>query len=354
MGEITGEIRRLLNLAFGTRNRATFPISGTGSAGMEAALINVLQPGERVAIGLNGFFGDRMRQIVERAGGVPIPIEAEWGRPIAPEQVRDALKRDAAIRLVALVHAETSTGVLQPLAEIRDVVRERGAFFLVDAVTSLAGHPVEVDRNGVDICYSGTQKAVAAPPGLSPMTFSERAVEHARKRERRVQSYYLDVALFEQYWGSAQFYHHTPPVNFYYALLEALRMVEEEGLEARYERHRVNHLALVAGLEAMGLAMHVEPAHRLWTLNAVRIPDGVDEARVRGRLLGEFGIEIGGGLGGLKGRVWRIGLMGVNSTRGNVLLLLAALQQILPAEGFRCASGIPAAQDVYRKHQTSA
>jgi alanine-glyoxylate transaminase/serine-glyoxylate transaminase/serine-pyruvate transaminase len=354
MGEITGEIHRLLNLAFGTRNRATFPISGTGSAGMEAALINVLEPGERVAVCVNGFFGDRMLQIVERAGAVPVKVEAEWGRPIAPGQVRDALKREPAIRLVALVHAETSTGVLQPLAEIRDVVREHGALFLVDAVTSLAGHPVDVDRHGVDVCYSGTQKAVAAPPGLSPMTFSERAVERARTRQRKVQSYYLDVALFERYWGTAQFYHHTPPVNFYYALLEALRMVEEEGLEARYERHRVNHLALVAGLEAMGLAMHVEPAHRLWTLNAVRIPDGVDEARVRRRLLGDFGIEIGGGLGSLKGQVWRIGLMGVNSTPGSVLLLLAALQQILPAEGFRCGSGIPAAQEVYQKHRATS
>ncbi|MFB3819401.1 MAG: alanine--glyoxylate aminotransferase family protein, partial [Candidatus Methylomirabilales bacterium] len=305
MAEIMGEIRRLLNLAFGTQNRATFPISGTGTAGMEAALVNMLEPGDRVVVGVNGFFGDRMLQIVERAGGVPVPIQAEWGRPIAPEQVRDALARQSAVRLVALVHAETSTGVLQPLGEIRDVVRERGAFFLVDAVTSLAGHPVEVDRHGVDVCYSGTQKAVAAPPGLSPMTFSARAVEHARTRRRTVQSYYLDAALFQQYWEAAPFYHHTPPVNFYYALLEALRMVEEEGLEARYERHRVNHLALVAGLEAMGLRMHVEPAHRLWTLNAVRIPDGVDDARVRRRLLGEFGIEVGGGLGSLKGRIWR-------------------------------------------------
>ncbi len=351
VGEVTREIQRLLGLAFGTTNRATFPISGTGSAGMEAALINLLEPGDRVAVGVNGFFGERMLQIVERAGAVPVTLEAEWGRPVAAEQVREVLRRDPGIALVALVHAETSTGVLQPLGEIRDVLREHRALFLVDAVTSLAGHPVEVDRNGIDVCYSGTQKAVAAPPGLSPMTFSPRAVERARQRRRPVQSYYLDVALFEQYWGSMQFYHHTPPINFYYALLEALRMVEEEGLEARYERHRVNHLALVAGLEAMGLRMHVEPAHRLWTLNTVRIPEGVNDARVRARLLEQYGIEIGGGLGSLKGRIWRIGLMGVNARPGNVLLLLAALQQILPGEGFPCGSGLPAAHEVYQKHR---
>jgi alanine-glyoxylate transaminase/serine-glyoxylate transaminase/serine-pyruvate transaminase len=349
MAELTSEIQRLLNTAFGTRNRATFTVSGTGSAGMEAALINMLEPGDRVAIGLNGFFGDRMLQIAERCGAVPVKMEAEWGRPIAVEQVREALRREPGTTLVAVVHAETSTGVLQPLAEIGEVVRQHGGFFLVDAVTSLAGHPVEVDRSQVDVCYAGTQKAVAAPPGLAPLTFSDRAVEHVRKRRTRVQSYYLDIALFEQYWGTNQFYHHTPPVNFYYALLEALRMVEEEGLKARFERHRVNHLALVAGLEAMGLRMHVEPAHRLWTLNTVRVPDGIDEAAVRRRLVEEFGIEIGGGLGTLKGKIWRIGLMGVNSVPSSVLLLLTALERILPAAGFPCGSGITAANEVYQK-----
>jgi alanine-glyoxylate transaminase/serine-glyoxylate transaminase/serine-pyruvate transaminase len=289
-----------------------------------------------------------MLQIAGRCGAVPVEIEAEWGRPIAVEQVREALRREPATKLVAVVHAETSTGVLQPLEEIGEVVRQHGGFFLVDAVTSLAGHPVEVDRSHVDVCYSGTQKAVAAPPGLAPLTFSERAVEHVRRRRTPVQSYYLDIALFEQYWGTNQFYHHTPPVNFYYALLEALRMVEEEGLKARFERHRVNHLALVAGLEAMGLRMHVEPAHRLWTLNTVRVPDGIDEAGVRKRLLEEHGIEIGGGLGTLKGKIWRIGLMGVNSVSSSVLLLLAALERILPAAGFPCGSGVAAANEVYQ------
>jgi alanine-glyoxylate transaminase/serine-glyoxylate transaminase/serine-pyruvate transaminase len=220
----------------------------------------------------------------------------------------------------------------------------------VDAVTSLAGHPVEVDRHGIDACYSGTQKALSAPPGLAPLTLSEAAVETIRRRSRKVQSYYLDVSLFEQYWGTNRFYHHTPPVTFYYALLEALRIVEEEGLELRFARHRLNHLALVAGIEAMGLTMQVEPAYRLWTLNAIRIPAGVDDARVRGRLLQEFSIEIGGGLGDLRGKIWRVGLMGKNSTANNVVLFLAALERALHAEGFPCASGIAAAEEIYLKH----
>ena len=350
MPEITGEIQRLLNLAFGTENRATFPISGTGSAGMEAALINLIEPGDRILIGYNGFFGDRMVQIVERCGGTPIKIEAEWGKPILAEQIEAALKKEKGAKIVGLVHAETSTGVLQPLDGLKEIVARYGALFLVDAVTSLAGHPVEVDRHGIDACYSGTQKALSAPPGLAPLTLSERAVETTRKRSRKVQSYYLDVALFEQYWGTNRFYHHTPPVTFYYALLEALRIVEEEGLEARFARHRMNHLALVAGVEAMGLTMLVEPAYRLWTLNAIRIPSGVDDVKVRGRLLQEFGIEIGGGLGDLKGKIWRVGLMGKNSTANNVILFLAALERALRAEGFPCASGIPAAEEVYLKH----
>lgn len=350
MPEMTGEIQRLLNVVFGTENRATFPISGTGSAGMEAALINLIEPGDKVLIGHNGFFGDRMVQIVNRCGGAPITLGAEWGRPILLEQIETAFKKEMGVKIVALVHAETSTGVLQPLDGLKQLAARYGALLLVDAVTSLAGHPVEVDRHGVDVCYSGTQKALSAPPGLAPITLSERAVESSRKRSHKVQSYYLDVALFEQYWGTNRFYHHTPPVTFYYALLEALRIIEEEGLETRYARHRLNHLALVAGVEAMGLTMHVEPAYRLWTLNAIRIPSGVDDAKVRGRLLQEFGIEIGGGLGDLKGKIWRVGLMGKNSTTSNVMLFLAALERALREEGFPCTSGIDAAEEVYLKH----
>lgn len=350
MPEITGEIHRLLNLVFGTENRATFPISGTGTAGMEAALINFIEPEDKVLIGRNGFFGDRMVQIVERCGGRPILIGGEWGRPILPDQIEAGLKGEKGIKIVALVHAETSTGVLQPLDGLKQIAGRYGALLLVDAVTSLAGHPVEVDRHGIDVCYSGTQKALSAPPGLAPLTMSERAIETCRKRSHTVQSYYLDVALFEQYWGTNRFYHHTPPVTFYYALLEALRIIEEEGLEARFARHRLNHLALVAGIEAMELAMLVEPAYRLWTLNAIRIPVRIDDARVRGRLLQEFGIEIGGGLGDLKGKIWRVGLMGKNSTANNVMLFLAALERALREEGFPCPSGIAAAEEVYLKH----
>ena len=348
MTEIAGEIGRLLRMAFGTANRATFPISGTGTSGMEAALVNLLDPGDKCVIGHNGFFGDRLVQIAERCGGVPVPIAGEWGRPIFAEQVEAAVKREGKVKGIAVVHAETSTGVLQPLEGLRQIADRYGAYLLVDAVTSLGGHPVEIDRHGVDVCYSGTQKALSAPTGLSPITLSDRCLDLLRKRPRKLQTYYLDLALFEQYWAGNPFYHHTPPTTFYYALLEALRVVEEEGLEARWARHRLNHRALVAGVEAMGLAMHVEPAYRLWTLNTVKIPEGVDDAKVRGRLLKEFGIEIGGGLGTLKGKVWRIGLMGVNSRPNNVLLLLAALERILPAEGCSCGSGIAAANAVYQ------
>ena len=349
--EVKGEITRLLRLAFGTANPATFPLSGTGMAGMEAALINLLATGDQVIIGVNGAFGDRMAQIVERCGALPIRIDAEWGRPIFPDQVEAAFKKAGGAKLFAVVHAETSTGVLQPLEGLRQVADRHGAFFLLDAVTSLAGHPVEVDRYGVDVCYSGTQKALSAPPGMAPITLSARAMELARSRKRKLQSFYFDLPLFAEYWETHQAYHHTPPITFYYALLEALRIVEEEGLEARFARHRLNHLALVAGLEALGLQMHVEAPYRLATLNTVKIPVDVDDAKVRGRLLREFGIEIGGGLGVLKGKVWRIGLMGANSRSNSVLLLLAALEQILHSEGMTCGGGVSAANEVYQKQK---
>ena len=349
--EVKGEITRLLRLAFGTLNAATFPLSGTGMAGMEAALINLLAAGDRAIVGVNGAFGDRMAQIVERCAAIPIRIDAEWGRPIFPDQVEAAFKKAGGAKLFAVVHAETSTGVLQPLEGLRQVADRHGAFFLLDAVTSLAGHPVEVDRHGVDVCYSGTQKALSAPPGMAPITFSARAMELARSRKRKLQSFYFDVLLFAEYWETHQAYHHTPPITFYYALLEALRIVEEEGLEARFARHRLNHLALVAGLEALGLQMHVEAPYRLATLNTVKIPADVDDAKVRGRLLREFGIEIGGGLGVLKSKVWRIGLMGANSRPNSVLLLLAALEQILRSEGMACGGGVSAANEVYQKQK---
>ncbi|HVG20989.1 MAG TPA: alanine--glyoxylate aminotransferase family protein, partial [Blastocatellia bacterium] len=273
------DIQELLRYVFETENRVTIPISATGSAGMEAALVNVIEPGDEVVVCINGVFGERMYDIVGRAGGTPIAVRAEWGRAVGRDRIEDALD-SCKPRALALVHAETSTGVLQDLTGLGDLAHSRGALLIVDAVTSLGGHAVGVDRNGIDICYSGTQKCLGAPPGLAPITFSERALELIRARRSKVQSWYLDITMVENYWGGNRTYHHTAPISMNYALREALRIVREEGLEARWRRHCLNHQALVAGIEAMGLRMSVAPEHRLWSLNAVRVPDGVDDARV--------------------------------------------------------------------------
>ena len=342
------DVQSLLRYVFETENRVTIPISATGSAGMEAALVNVIEPGDEVVVCINGVFGERMRDIVERAGGKAITVEAAWGEAIDANKIEAALKSSQP-RALALVHAETSTGVLQDLSGLGDLAHASGALFIVDAVTSLGGHPVGVDRNGIDICYSGTQKCLAAPPGLAPVTFNERAIERIRSRRSKVQSWYLDITMVEKYWGDDRTYHHTAPISMNYALREALRLIHEEGLEARWRRHEQNHRALVAGVEAMGLSMAVAPANRLWSLNAVSVPDGVDDARVRGRLL-EENIEIGGGLGPMKGKIWRVGLMGSGSTRENVALVLDALQRALNAEGWQCPTGTEAAQAVYEEN----
>jgi alanine-glyoxylate transaminase/serine-glyoxylate transaminase/serine-pyruvate transaminase len=339
------DVQALLRYVFETENRVTIPISATGSAGMEAALVNVIEPGDDVVVCINGVFGERMRDIIERAGGKPVVVEAKWGEAIDINRIEAALKSSEP-RALALVHAETSTGVLQDLSGLAEMAHGRDALLIVDAVTSLAGHPVGVDRQGIDICYSGTQKCIGAPPGLAPITFNERALDRIRSRRSKVQSWYLDITMVERYWGDDRTYHHTAPISMNYALREALRLIHEEGLEARWARHELNHRALVAGVEAMGLRMAVVPEQRLWSLNAVSVPEGVDDARVRAHLL-EEDIEIGGGLGPLKGRIWRIGLMGSGSTRKNVLLVLEALRRALKAEGHSCASGIGAAQAVY-------
>jgi alanine-glyoxylate transaminase/serine-glyoxylate transaminase/serine-pyruvate transaminase len=339
------DVQSLLRYVFETENRVTIPISATGSAGMEAALVNVIEPGDEVVVCINGVFGERMRDIVERAGAKPITVAATWGEAIDVNQIEAALN-SCQPRALALVHAETSTGVLQDLSGLADLAHARGALLIVDAVTSLGGHPVGVDRNGIDICYSGTQKCIAAPPGLAPVTFNERALDRIRSRRTKVQSWYLDITMVEKYWGDDRTYHHTAPISMNYALREALRLIHEEGLAARWRRHELNHRALVAGVEAMGLGMAVAPANRLWSLNAISVPDGVDDARVRARLL-EENIEIGGGLGPMKGKIWRVGLMGSGSTRENVLLILDALERALTAEGFACSSGADAAADVY-------
>ena len=275
---------------------------------------------------------------------------------LIPARIRNALKvlKTVPAKILAVVHAETSTGVLTPLSMIREVLSDfPDTLLLVDCVTSLGGHPVGIDKHQVDFAYSGTQKCLSCPPGLSPITVSQRAVESLRKRKNKVQSWYLDLSMVEKYWGDDRTYHHTAPISMNYALREALRLIEEEGLENRWDRHRRNHLAFVAGIAAMGLEMLVKPENRLWSLNTVRIPDGISDAKVRSSLLQEFGIEIGGGLGPLKRKIWRVGLMGYSSHRNNVLLFLNALEQILSREGFRLKSGaaVDAAEKVYGANQ---
>jgi alanine-glyoxylate transaminase/serine-glyoxylate transaminase/serine-pyruvate transaminase len=342
------EVQVLLRYVFETNNRLTMPISGTGSAGMEAAVVNLVEPGEEIVICINGYFGERLHEMALRAGAKPIRVECEWGGPVDLEKTRKAW-RESNARVLFAVQAETSTGVLQRLEPLREIADDRDGLLMVDAVTSIGAHSIGVDRNRVDACYAGTQKALSCPPGLAPVTFSDRALEKIKSRKSKVGSWYLDTNLLTAYWGEAsgggaRAYHHTAPISMNYALHEALRIVAEEGLE----NHERNHRALVAGVEAMGLRMAIAPEHRLWTLNAVAIPDGVDDARVRGRLLNEFNIEVGGGLGVFKGKVWRVGLMGAGSTENNVLLLLGALEKCLKDEGFKVKdSGVSAAGAFY-------
>jgi len=340
------DIQDMLRQVFETENRVAIPISGTGSAGMEAALVNCIQPEDEIIVCINGVFGERMRDIVVRCGGRPVEVRAEWGNAIDPNRIEAALN-SCRPKAVALVHAETSTGVLQDLSGLSALTHSKDALLIVDAVTSLGGHPVRVDQNGIDVCYSGTQKCLGAPPGLAPITFSDRALDVVRSRRSKVQSWYLDITMVERYWGSDRTYHHTAPISMNYALREALRIALEEGLEPRWRRHERNHRAFVAGIEAMGLRMQVAAEQRLWSLNAVAIPEGVDDARVRTRLLEDANLEIGGGLGPLKGRIWRVGLMGSGSTRENVLLVLGALRSALAAQGFSCPDGSGAAERVY-------
>jgi alanine-glyoxylate transaminase/serine-glyoxylate transaminase/serine-pyruvate transaminase len=335
---IMDETKELLRYLFQTENELTIPISGTGSAGMETCFCNLLEPDDEVIVCVNGVFGQRMCDVADRCGAKVIRVEAHWGEIIQPDKVAEALSQSRA-KVVAIVHAETSTGVLQPLEEIASLAHEHGALFLVDAVTSLGGVPVEVDKWGIDACYSGTQKCISCPPGLAPVTFNQMAMNVLNDRKTKVQSWYLDLTMIGKYWGSDRAYHHTAPITMNYALREALRFIHEEGLEARFSRHERNSRALIAGLKAMGVHPLVPLEHRLASLNAVRIPDGVNDAEVRRRLLQEMGIEIGGGLGELKGQIWRIGLMGYSSQRRNVLLLLAALECILTDEGLSISSG---------------
>lgn len=337
--KLMDDTRRMLQQVFRTTNQLTLPLSATGSAGMEACLVNLLEPGDEAVIGVNGVFGTRMVDIVERCGAVPVRVEAPWGNVIDADDVRRALAGCKRPKLVAVVHAETSTGAWQPVEEISRLAHEAGALFVLDTVTSLAGCPVEIDAWQVDACYSGTQKCLSCPPGLAPLTFGPRAVEVLRGRKSKVRSWYLDLTMIEKYWGDDRVYHHTAPISMSYAFYEALRLVLEEGLEARWERHRRNHEALRAGLAGLGLEIASQPGHQLWQLNSVRIPEGVDDARVRGALLQRHGIEIGAGLGPLKGKTWRIGLMGESSRMSSVLAVLHALEQALPEAGYAVVPG---------------
>jgi alanine-glyoxylate transaminase / serine-glyoxylate transaminase / serine-pyruvate transaminase len=343
--QMMDDVQVLLREVFETENEWTFCVPGTGMAGMEAALINVLEPGDPVLVCVAGVFGDRMANVAERCGAQVTRVDVEWGTAVPAEKVREALQ-SVQPKLVGIVHAETSTGVLQPLDEIDALAREAGALFLVDCVTSLGGVPVGVDAHGIDIAYSGTQKCLGAPPSLAPITFSPAAVEAFRARKTPVQSFYLDIGQIWRYWGSERAYHQTGMINMTYALREALLMIHEEGLEARFARHRRNQQALISGAQAMGLDPAVEdPAVRLPSLTTLRIPEGINEVAVRGRLLNDYGIEIGGGLGQLAGKVWRVGLMGYASQRSSVMLLLAALGDLLKNE--RVDEGLAAAAAVY-------
>jgi alanine-glyoxylate transaminase/serine-glyoxylate transaminase/serine-pyruvate transaminase len=347
---LMNETQEMLRHVFQTENKLTLPVSATGSAGMEACVVNLIEPGDKMLVCVNGVFGQRMADVAGRAGAKVTTIERPWGQVFDPSEIADALNR-ARPKVVGIVHAETSTGAWQPMEELGKIAHDAGSLLLMDCVTSLGGVPVRLDAWGVDAAYSGTQKCLSCPPGLSPVSFSPRAVEAIKARKSKVQSWYLDMTMVERYWGEERFYHHTAPITMNYALREALRLVCEEGLEARWQRHLANHRALKAGLAALGIAYAAAEGHQLPQLNTVHIPMGVDDLAVRRQLLAEFGIEIGGGLGDFKGKIWRIGLMGHTSRANNVLVFLAALEKCLAAQSvaFSAGAGVAAAANEFGK-----
>jgi alanine-glyoxylate transaminase/serine-glyoxylate transaminase/serine-pyruvate transaminase len=340
--EFMESVKELLQYAFQTSNPLTMPVSGPGSMGMEACFVNLVQPGDTVVVCRNGVFGGRMQENVVRCGGTAVVVDDPWGRAVDPEKLEQALERHPEAKLVAFVHAETSTGARSDAQLLASIAHRHGCLVIADCVTALGGIPVRVDGWGLDAVYSGSQKCLSCPPGLSPVTFGEAAVKVITTRSSPIQSWFSDMNLIMGYWGSAQrrSYHHTAPVNALYGLHEALVILREEGLENAWERHRRHHLALRAGLEALGLAFVVPEAERLPQLNSVSIPDGVDDAVVRGRLLAEYNLEIGAGLGELAGKLWRIGLMGYSCSLTNVLRCVGALEAILASEGAPIATGV--------------
>jgi alanine-glyoxylate transaminase/serine-glyoxylate transaminase/serine-pyruvate transaminase len=326
--QLMDRTKELLRYVFETKNELTIPVSGTGSAAMEAAIANMVEPGDPVLICSNGYFGLRLIDMAQRYGGEVAVISRPWGEVFTPEEVQAAMKKRPA-KVVAIVHAETSTGAMQPLDEIAQIVHGYDSILIVDTVTSLGGLPVRVDEVGIDVAYSGSQKCLSCPPGSSPITLNTRAVERLKNRKSKVISWYLDLTMVQQYWGAERVYHHTAPISANYALYEALRIVEEETLEKRWARHRENAQLLWDGLEALGFTLHVAEPYRLPSLTTVCVPETIDELSVRKHLLADYNIEISGGLGELKGKVWRIGLMGYSSRRENVLLLLSAIEAII-------------------------
>src|SRR5436190_13097835 len=345
--EVMNGLQEMLRGLFRTKNQMTFAVSGTGSAGMEATVVNLIEPGDSMIVCVNGVFGARMVDVAERAGAKVTKVERPWGEVFTPDDLKAALATKP--KVVGIVMAETSTGAWQQIPEISKAVHDAGALLLVDTVTALGGIPVEVDAWNIDAIYSGTQKCLSCPPGLSPVSFSPRAMEVITTRKKKVQSWYLDVSMLANYWGQNRVYHHTGPINMTYALYEALRLLHEEGLENSHARHLRNHKALRAGLNAIGITYATQEGHILPQLNAVNIPADVDDAAVRAALLNRFGIEIGAGLGAFKGKVWRIGLMGYGSRPANVLLFLSALEQLLAEQGhkFTHGAGVAAANAFY-------
>jgi alanine-glyoxylate transaminase/serine-glyoxylate transaminase/serine-pyruvate transaminase len=346
--ELMNETQELLRAAFRTKNKLTLPISATGMAGMECCMVNLLEPGDKIVVCSKGFFGQRMIEVAGRTGATVTAMERPWGQVFEFDQICDTLK-SVRPKVLAIVHAETSTGAWQPIADLGKLCHEFDTLLLVDTVTALGCVPLELDAWEIDATYSCSQKGLSCPPGLSPVSFSDRAVEAMNRRKSRVQSWYFDLSIVQKYWGSDRAYHHTAPITMNFALREGLRLLHEEGLEARWVRHLRNHKALKAGLEALGLQYTAAEGRQLPQLNSVRIPPGIDDLRVRQQLLTEFGIEIGGGLGDLKGKAWRIGLMGYNSRPNCVIQVLGALEQCLIKQGSKLSpgAGVAAANAVY-------